>query len=65
MRARARAVAGWIGARLDLLLVVVAVGVISWASFDVSPVAGRIVAGVGLLYLGGGIGRFVRELRGG
>ena len=50
--------------RLEVIAVVAAVGLASWAAWDVGSVWGRAVLAGGLLFLGGGIGRFVREVRG-
>lgn len=36
-----------------------------WAAADISPTAGKVAAGLGLLFLGGAIARVRREVGGG
>lgn len=37
----------------------------TWAAWEIDAIAGRLVLAVGLLFLGGAIGRVVREVRNG
>lgn len=44
---------------------VAGVVVATWAAWEIDAIAGRLVLAVGLLFLGGAIGRVVREVRNG
>lgn len=44
---------------------VAGVVVATWAAWEIDATAGRLVLAVGLLFLGGAIGRVVREVRNG
>lgn len=59
-------VAVWLALRLEVFAVIAAVAIATWAAWEgFGSVAGRSVLAFGLLFLGGGIGRIVREVRGG
>ena len=56
----------WFVLRLEVFAVIAAVAIATWAAWEgFGSVAGRSVLALGLLFLGGGIGRIVREVRGG
>lgn len=44
---------------------VAGVGIATWAAWELEPVAGKMVLAAGLLFLGGAVGRLVREVRNG
>jgi hypothetical protein len=59
-------VAVWLLLRLEAFAVIAAVILATWAVWDgLGAPAGRAMLALGLLFLGGGISRLMREVRGG